>query len=131
MDCRPFGRIVCEPVVDGGLGRGTTVATTAEDFKITIYNDTHVEVKVKKFEYKDDGKWNTENFLGADGIQKIEPEHGFTWTRDLRGIGDTSTQFRVTYSHHIGGTKWGDDRVEYSDTFVAHDKGSKRVTLTS
>lgn len=103
---------------------------TATDFDITIYNDTHVEVKVKKFEYNDDGDWKTENFLGADGVQKIEPEHGFKWTRNLGGIGNASTQFRVTYSHHIGGTKWGEDLVEYSDTFVADDHGSKRVTLT-
>lgn len=110
--------------------RGITLTTTAEDFRITIYNDTHVEVKVKQFEYKEDGRWNTENFLGADGIQKIEPKHGFTWKRDLRGIGNKSTQFRVTYSHHIGGTKWGDDLVAYSDTFVARDDEGKQVTLT-
>ena len=32
-----------------------------------------------------------------------------TWTRDLEGVGNENTQFRVTYQHHIGGTKWGDD----------------------
>ncbi len=105
---------------------------TCEDFKITIYNDTHAEVKVKKFEYKDGTKWKTETgMFGVDGIQKIEKEHGFTWTRNLGGIGDETTQFRVTYSHHIGGTKWGDDRIASTDSFVAHDNHSKKVTLTS
>jgi hypothetical protein len=110
--------------------RGTTLTTTADDFVINISNGTPLEAKVKKFEYKDDdGDWNTENFLGVDGIHKIGPGHWFSWTRNLRGIGGKSTQFRVTYSLQVRGEPWSDDRVAYSEIFVAHDGEGRIVNL--
>jgi hypothetical protein len=102
-----------------------------ENFKITLMNNTHAEIKVTKFEYKDGSNWDTENMLGADGGQKIEKEHGFTWTRDLEGVGNENTQFRVTYKHHIGGTKWGDDIRAVTSVFKALDNESRTVTLTA
>jgi hypothetical protein len=102
-----------------------------EDFKITLMNNTHAEIKVTKFEYKDGSNWKTENMLGLDGCQKIEKEHGFTWTRDLEGIGNENTQFRVTYQHHVGGTKWGDAISAVTSVFEAEDNHSRTVTLTA
>ena len=104
---------------------------TCEDFTITLKNSADGEIKVTKFEYKDGSNWKTEHMFGLDGIQKIEKDHSIPFTRNLGGIGDESTQFRVTYSHHLGGTKWGTDKCAVTDTFVAHDNGSKTVTLTA
>lgn len=103
---------------------------TAERFQIKIVNETNAEVKVKKFEYRDGSTWKTENMFGVDGHQKLEHDHGLTWTRNLGGIGDESTQFRVTYAHHIGGTRWGRNRVACTESFVAHDNDKRTVTLT-
>lgn len=103
---------------------------TCENFTIVLKNSCDGEVKAKRFEYKDGSSWKTENMFGLDGYQKIEKDHSIPFTRNLGGIGDESTQFRVTYSHHLGGTKWGGDLVETIDSFVAHDNGSKTVTLT-
>ncbi|HYI82296.1 MAG TPA: hypothetical protein VEX11_03690 [Acetobacteraceae bacterium] len=102
-----------------------------ENFKIILRNSTHGEIKVTKLEYKDGSKWETERMFGLDGIQKIEKDHSVTFTRDLGGVGDESTQFRVTYQHHIGGTKWSADKCEVTDAFTAHDNGSRMVTLTA
>jgi hypothetical protein len=104
---------------------------TCENFKIILRNSTHGEIKVTKFEYKDGSKWEPERMFGLDGIQKIEKDHSVTFTRDLGGVGDEGTQFRVTYQHHIGGTKWSADKCEVTDTFTAHDNGSRMVTLTA
>jgi hypothetical protein len=101
-----------------------------ENFKVTLKNSADGEIKATKFEYKDGSNWKTENMFGLDGYQKIEKDHSVPFTRDLGGIGDESTCFKVTYKHHIGGTKWGDDIVEMTDSFTAHDNGSKTVTLT-
>ena len=102
-----------------------------ENYKITVMNSTHGEIKVTKFEYKDGSNWKTEKPFGLDGYQKIEKDHGFTWTRDLEGIGNENTQFRVTYQHHVGGTKWGDDKCMVTSVFKAEDNESRTVTLTA
>lgn len=101
-----------------------------EDFRIILKNHADGEVKATKFEYKDGSKWKTENMFGLDGIQKIEKDHQVSFTRNLGGIGDESTKFRVTYKHHIGGTRWGSKLCEITSAFVAHDNGSKTVTLS-
>lgn len=101
-----------------------------ENFRITLHNSCDAEIKVKKFEYKDGSNWKTENMLGIDGVQKIEKDHEIPFTRTLSGIGEESTSFRVTYCHHLGGLKWGNDIVATTPAFVAHDNHSKTVTLT-
>ena len=53
-----------------------------EDFTITVMNNTHAEVKMTKFEYKDGSKWKTENFLGLDGYQCPSGNR----SRDLNGL---------------------------------------------
>lgn len=100
-----------------------------QDFTITLHNSTDGEIKVTKFEYKDGSNFKTENMFGIDGHQKIEKDHGVSFKRNLQGIGDESTQFKVTYKHHVGGTLWGDDNVQTTETFTAHDNGSKTVIL--
>ena len=101
-----------------------------QNFKITIDNSCDGEIKATKFEYKDGSTWKTENMFGIDGHQKIEKDHAVRFTRNLGGIGDETTTFRVTYKHHVGGTVWGDDICKTTESFVAHDNGSKTVTLT-
>lgn len=103
---------------------------TCENFLITLKNSCDGEIKVSKFEYKDGSKWDSENMFGVDGVQKIEKDHAIPFRRNLGGIGEESTQFRVTYKHHLGGTKWGDDIVETTPAFTAHDNHSKTVVLT-
>ena len=75
-----------------------------EDFKITLRNSTHGEIRAAKFEYKDGSKWRTENMFGPDGHQEIEEGHSVAFTRDLEGIGNESTRFKVAYRYNIGGT---------------------------
>lgn len=101
-----------------------------ENFTITLHNSTDGEIKVTKFEYKDGSNFKTENMFGLDGHQKIEKDHGVSFTRNLGGIGDESTQFRVTFKHHVGGTLWGDDNVQTTEVFTAHDNDDKTVNLT-
>ena len=104
---------------------------TASNFSITIHNGTNDEVKATTFEYKDGSDWKVEHMFGLDGHQKIEKDHGVVFNRDLGGVGGESTQFRVTYEHHVGGTIWGSPKVETTDSFVCNDNGSKTVTLTA
>jgi hypothetical protein len=104
---------------------------TASNFAITIHNSTADEVKATKFEYKNGSNWETEHMFGIDGYQKIEEGRGVVFHRNLGGVGGESTQFRVTYEHHVGGTVWGSPKVETTDSFVCNDNGSKTVTLTA
>lgn len=101
-----------------------------QDFTVTLKNDTDGQIKATKFEYKDGSKWKTENLFGIDGHQKIDENRSVNFKRNLQGIGDESTQFKVTYQNHLGGTKWSDDHIETTEVFTAHDNGNKTVTLT-
>lgn len=100
-----------------------------QDFTVTLQNSTDGEIKVTKFEYKDGSKFKTENLLGIDGHQKIEKDHSVSFKRNLQGIGNESTQFQVTYKHHIGGIKWGNENVQTTEVFTAQDNGNKTVIL--
>lgn len=102
-----------------------------EDFTVTFQNSTDAEIKVTKFEYKNGSKWENEKMFGLDGHQKIEKDHAVGFKRDLEGVGDEVTQFRVTYNHHVGGTLWGSDKCAVTGTFTAHDNGKKTVILTA
>ena len=102
-----------------------------QDFTITLQNSTDAEIKATKFEYKDGSDWKTENIFGIDGFKKIEKDHHIDFKRNLQGIGDESTCFKVTYRHHIGGTTWSTDKVKTTDPFTAHDNGKKTVILTA
>lgn len=99
---------------------------------ITITNQTPDEVKVKTFEYRDFDKenWKTENMFGIDGFQKLMAGQHYSWTRDLESVRDDKTEFRVTYVHHIGGSKWGSDLTETTDQFTCGEGLRKTVTLT-
>lgn len=106
------------------------IIARCENFMITLQNSCDGEIKATKFEYLDGSNWKTENMFNLDGHQKIEKDHAIPFNRALAGIGDESTKFRVTYKHHLGGTKWGPTLVETTDAFVAHDNGSHTVALT-
>lgn len=68
--------------------------------------------------------------FGVDGFQKLEPGKSEDWTRDLEQVGGDRTQFRVTYVHHIGGSKWGDDIKAVTGSFTCTEELVKTVTLT-
>jgi hypothetical protein len=99
---------------------------------ITISNQTADEVKVKKFEYRDFDKadWKTENMFGVDGFQKLMTGRHYSWTRDLESVLNDKTKFRVTYVHHIGGSKWGSDLTETTNEFTCKGDLEETVTLT-
>ena len=117
-------------VAQNGQQKLIYAPATCNNFHITLKNSCGVEIKVKKFQYKDGSNWPTENMLGVDGSDKIENTQSKFYTRDLGGIGNESTQFRVTYCHHIGGLVWGSDILQPTSSFTAQDNGSKTVTLT-
>ena len=105
---------------------------TCKNVKITIKNDTPDEIKVTKFEYFDfdKNKFRTENLLGIDGQQKLEPNKSFTVTRDLGQIKNDKTNFKVTYQHKIGGTKFEPAVSETTASFTCRDGITKTVSLT-
>jgi hypothetical protein len=113
-----------------GIERRVKMAN-CQDFTIKLQNSTHGEIRTTKFEYKDGSKWKTENMFGLDGYQKIEKDHYVEFKRDLEGVGGETTQFKVTYKHHIGGTVWSTEKYAYSDTFTAIDNGRKTVVMTA
>lgn len=106
---------------------------TCKNVKIGIENATSDEIKVTKFEYldKDKEKYRTENLLGIDGHQKIEPGQTFKVTRDLQQVGNDETRFQVTYSHRIGGDKYERSLTEISPRFTCSDNEKKirRIVL--
>ena len=102
-----------------------------ENFKIHLQNDTPDEVKVTKIEYKDGSKWKAENMFGLDGHQELERGQCLPFKRGLESVGNESTQFRVTYQHHIGCTKWGPDKCGVAGAFVARDNEDMRVVLSA
>ncbi len=103
-----------------------------KDVKITIHNSTPDEVKLKSFDYYDYDKneWRHETLFPGDGFQKLESSKGLVWTRDLEHVGGDKTKFKVTYSHHIGGTKWGSDMVATTDSFTCTENLPKTVFIT-
>ena len=114
---------------------GTNGAFAANDncnnVVIRLKNATSDEIKITTFQYFDfdKSKWRTESMFGIDGFQKLEPGKSMPWTRDLEHVGADDTKFKVTYQHHIGGTKWGTDRNVTTGTFKCQDGLSKEVSL--
>jgi hypothetical protein len=109
-------------------------ADTCNDVCIVLINNDIAGkvIKATKFEYKDGSKWKTENLLGLDGHQKIEPHDAAGFDRNLQGIGGERTQFKVTYKSEswlAEGPRWGDEVVETTDTFTCHDHGYYFVEL--
>ena len=112
---------------------GKLMAQTCNNVDIKVVNSTGDEIKVKKFEYHDidKGSWKAETgMFGADGFDKLEPGKFHSWTRDLGFQDEMQTQFKVTYAHHTGGSKWGPDKFYYSSTFTCVDNTAKTLTLT-
>jgi len=113
---------------------GKLMAQTCNDVEIKIVNNTGDEIKVKKFEYHDidKGMWKTETgIFGVDGFDKLEPRAWHEWTRNLGFQDKMNTEFRVTYAHHVGGSKWGSDKVFITSKFLCTDKMKQTLTLTN
>lgn len=108
-------------------------ADNCKNVVVTISNQTSDEIKVKKFEYRDfdKGVWKAETgIFGVDGFDKLEPGKSNSWTRDLESVLNDTTEFRVTYSHHIGGSKWGSDILAATGNFTCSEGLKRTVTLT-
>ena len=102
-----------------------------ENFKITLRNNVGHRIKVKKFEYMDGSRWKTERLLGLDGHKKLDIGEEWSRTRNLGGIGNEETQFRVTY-HQKTPKKtgyWATRIIEVTDSFIARDNEQKTVEL--
>jgi hypothetical protein len=114
------------------MGVAHAASDTCKNVKISMSNQTGVEIKLTKLEYHDldKNKWDTENVFGVDGIQKLENNVAMTTTRDLQNVGDDPTELRVTYQHHMGGTKYGDKITTTGSQFTCKDSSSHTVTLT-
>jgi hypothetical protein len=102
--------------------------TSAGNFTITIQNDTGVEVRASKFEYRDGTRSKTENiFFG--GSDRIDAGGHKDYTRNLQGIGNESTEFTVTYQKRSGTNNWSANLIATTDTFVCQDNEGKTVVL--
>jgi hypothetical protein len=112
----------------------TWAADVCKNVSITIENGSNDSIKVTKFEYQDTsavGKpFRTENLLGIDGQQKLNPGKSFKKKRDLRSIKNERTRFRVTYRHQIGGVKFEDPVTELTNTFECRNGSFHKITLT-
>lgn len=101
----------------------------ANDFKITIVNQSGLRIRVTKFEYKDGSKWKTENMFGLEGYDIIVEDGSRTYTRDLGGIGGERTCFRTTYKHDYGEHR-GEKRTFTTNRFFARkENDSKTIRL--
>ena len=105
-------------------------AQTCDNVRITIKNSTSDEIKVKRLEYADGATFFTETgIFGVDGFQKLNPNQSVPFTRDLEHVGGSTTRIRVTYAHHIGGSKWGPDRTFETSSFTCIDATSRLVDI--
>jgi hypothetical protein len=103
--------------------------TSAGNVTIVIQNDTGVEVKASKFEYRDGTKSKTENifFGGSDSIDAGSKKE---YTRHLEGTGEQSTEFTVTYQKRSGTNNWSANHAATTDTFTCQDNHTYTVFLT-
>ncbi len=118
-----------------GMCLGTTDRASARDVcknvNITIQNGTSDTIKVTKFEYFDfdKNKYRTENLLGANGQEKLNPGKSFSTTRNLGQVGNDKTKFRVTYRHQQGGTKFENPVSVSTESFTCTNDSSHPVVL--
>jgi hypothetical protein len=118
-----------------GIFLGTTDGAFArdvcKDVKITLKNTSSDTIKITKFEYKDidKNKFRTENLLGLDGRELLNPDKSFVTTRNLQFVGNDATLFRVTYEHRIGGTNFESPITKLTPQFTCKDGSSHTVEL--
>jgi len=103
---------------------------SAGNFTVTIQNDTGVEVRASKFEYRDGTKSKTENIFFA-GSDRIDAGGHKDYTRTLQGIGNEETEFTVTYQKRSGKNNWSANHIATTDTFVCQDNEGQTVRLTN
>ena len=129
MPKRTFPSFVVGALLAVGVTTATSSTSHAASCKgFTITLDDHTwDVKMTKFEYKDEGKWKTENIFGIIGYRRLYFGTHIDYKRNLQGIKNEYTQFRVTYKKNIyvsgPSVKWGEDIFTTTDTFVCHDLG--------
>ena len=111
----------------GSAAGGSAWAATCSRVEITLHNGSADQIKVTKFEYEDAGVWKTDGMFGSEGYQKLDAGMRLTWTRNLEGVGGESTKFKATYQHHIGGAKWGTDKVVTIGPFTCVDTTTKKT----
>jgi phosphate-selective porin len=126
--------ILMMPLLAFALSLATSGTASAQNncsnVDITIKNSTPDEIKVKRLEYSDGGTFRTETgIFGVDGFQKLNPNQSVPFRRDLEHVGGSSTQIRVTYAHHIGGSKWGSDRTFLTGSFTCIDGMARLVDI--
>jgi hypothetical protein len=128
-----FRNIFLMPLMAFALSQAAALpadAQTCDNVSIRIKNSTSDEVKVKKLEYADGATFRTETgIFGVDGFQKLMPNQSVPFTRDLEHVGGATTRIKVTYAHHIGGSKWGTDRTFETTSFTCIDGASKLVDI--
>ncbi len=107
-------------------------ADNCKGVNITVENGTTDQIKVTKFEYNDFDKqrWRLEPLLGVDGKEKLNARKSFTVTRDLEGVKNDKTQFKVWYRHKIGGVKFEDEIFQLGEIFVCQPNSSHSITVT-
>jgi hypothetical protein len=104
---------------------------TCEHFVITVKNACDGEIEATKLEYKDGPTWRQEASFGPRRPRKIEKDDQITLeAHALRGVGNHSTQLRVTYNRRVGGAQTGPSRVKTTHPFIARDNGRKTIVLT-
>lgn len=104
---------------------------TCEEFVITMKNACDGDIEATKLEYKDGPRWRREGSFGLRGHHAIGKDRKLTFQpHALRGVGNASTQLRVTYNHRHGGAQRGLTRVETTHPFIARSHGKKTIVLT-
>lgn len=97
-------------------------AATCSNVQLLLGNVSGEEIKMTQLQYKKDGNWTTKTgIFGVDGHQKLEDGWGITYTIDFSGIDGESTDLKLKYYNHVGGTKWEGPHYEYHGTFTCRD----------
>lgn len=123
---KKIGAAALSVVLGGGAPRGAGLATCAR-VEISFHNGSADSIKVTKFEYQDGGAWKSEDMFGGEGHQTFDPGARLTWTRDLAGVAGASTSFKATYRHHLGGDKWGAEKVVAIGPFTCVSGKTKKT----
>ncbi|WP_026927396.1 hypothetical protein [Granulicoccus phenolivorans] len=101
-----------------------------ENFTIHLFNDTGVEIRATKFEYRDGTRSKTENMFGINGGDRIDSGGDERYVRNLQGIGSENTEFTVTYQQRQGTHNWSSNQVHTTGTFRAEDNGHEDIHIT-
>jgi hypothetical protein len=128
----PIARLISLPIVAGAaiFACAAVRAATCSDVELTLTNYTGNEIKMTQLQYKKDGDWNTKTgIFGVDGHQKLEDGWYIRYTMNLPGVDGESTDFKVKYYLHAGGSKWDGPYYDYLGAFTCHDNIKKDLEI--